>query len=534
MLGKIVDERYRVVRLLGTGGMGTVYEAVHQGTGRRVALKVIANAELAADGGAIGRFQREAKAAGTVDTQHIAQVLDAGTDRATGIPYIAMEFLLGNDLRELSVTLGALDVHLALRIVGQACAGIQKAHDFGIVHRDIKPANLFLARQPDGGVIVKVLDFGIAKLPSKLLSGADALTATTTGRLLGSPLFMSPEQIRGLKTLDHRTDIWALGAVLYQTLAGQPPFAESETVGQLMFAICSQRPTPVDKVAPWVRPEAAAIVDRALRLEPEERYPTAEAMLADILALLPGGIDIDESQLMSASGKRLAQFGFKNEPTSVGTQSLDDNERFLVEPASPRADKPVESPARLLSPGDSDSTMPSANDRGRASDARFGRRRIVPSLVLLSAAAVLAIWWLRRPAAPTVQDEPAKAAVEPQVSAPKIELGVGGAAPDAIDPQKASVEAGAREPAVAERPARSSKDSKKKNPAGPSSVMALAAGASERAAEAPMTPPPVSAAMSVARPIAEPAPAVSASSAPPPQDSPWKLDRQFPARKASP
>src|SRR5262245_46778563 len=256
MLGKVVDERYRLVRLLGTGGMGNVYEAVHQGTGRRVAVKVIASAALANDTGAVARFQREGRAAGSVQTPRIVPVLDAGTDRATGVPYIAMEFLVGDDLKELSDQMGPLDAHLSLRIVGQACAGLQKAHESGIVHRDIKPANLFLARQPDSRVIVKVLDFGIAKLPSKLLLGAEALSATTTGRLLGSPLFMSPEQIRGLRTLNHRTDIWSLGAVLYQALAGRPPFAECETVGQLMVAICSQEPPPLDQVAPWIQPDA--------------------------------------------------------------------------------------------------------------------------------------------------------------------------------------------------------------------------------------------------------------------------------------
>src|SRR4030095_17488 len=124
MLGRVVDERYQLVRLLGTGGMGNVYEAVHQGTGRRVAGKVIANTALRSDGGAVARFQREAKAAGSVETPHIAQVIDAGTDRATGLPFIAMEFLVGDDLKELSGQLGSPRVTLALSIVAQACAGL--------------------------------------------------------------------------------------------------------------------------------------------------------------------------------------------------------------------------------------------------------------------------------------------------------------------------------------------------------------------------------------------------------------------------
>src|SRR4051812_11139847 len=139
MIGAVLDGRYHLVRLLGEGGMGSVYEAMHAGTGRRVAVKVIANRDRADDEEIAIRFQREARAAGRLETRHIVQVLDAGRDNATGLPYIAMEFLVGHDLRELVSTLGALPSVLALRIAAQACLGLAKAHQEGIVHRDIKP-----------------------------------------------------------------------------------------------------------------------------------------------------------------------------------------------------------------------------------------------------------------------------------------------------------------------------------------------------------------------------------------------------------
>jgi serine/threonine-protein kinase len=524
MLGRVVDERYELVRLLGTGGMGNVYEALHRGTGRRVALKVIANAELANDSGAIGRFQREAKAAGSVETPHIAQVLDAGTDRMTGAPYIAMEFLVGDDLRALSDELGPLDPHLGLRIVAQACTGLQKAHELGIVHRDIKPANLFLAHQPDGRVVVKVLDFGIAKLPSKFLQGADALSATTTGRLLGSPLFMSPEQIRGLKTLDHRTDIWSIGAVLYQALAGRPPFAECETVGQLMVAICSQPPPPLAEVAPWLRAEAVAIVDRALRSNPEERYATASEMLSAILALLPSGIDINADALVSASGRRMPPLRPSAPPEQGGTESLENNERFLVEPPSSRERSARPSRPRTKIPDNSDSTMPSADSGPKPRR----MRRSVALFVGLSGGVLAAAFWLAlRGDAPTTVPvaEPARASAAPPTRAAALETVPPSDPPAPVaSPPAHPPDAGSVEP----RPRVTVSPKERKNR--PADV---APG------PAPAPPPPpienapvVAAAAPVPVPPAPPPATPASASAQPP--SQWSLDRDFPVKKVSP
>jgi serine/threonine-protein kinase len=144
LVGSTLDNRYEVTRVIGAGGMGAVYEATHTGTGRRVAVKVISTGDVTRDAGLVGRFQREAKAAGAIATQHICQVLDTGTDSATGWPYMVMEFMEGEDVQHLVRRLGIVSPELALRIVAQSCIGLAKAHGVGVVHRDIKPANLFL------------------------------------------------------------------------------------------------------------------------------------------------------------------------------------------------------------------------------------------------------------------------------------------------------------------------------------------------------------------------------------------------------
>ncbi|HXK20267.1 MAG TPA: serine/threonine-protein kinase, partial [Polyangiaceae bacterium] len=255
MLGTTLGGKYRIERLLGEGGMGAVYGAVHVGTNRRVALKVISGDAARHGPEVIARFVREAKAAGAIDTQHIVQVLDFGVDEQQGVPYLAMEFLAGEDLEHLMERLGPLSPDLAMRIVAQACIGLQKAHEAGVVHRDIKPANLYLCRRDGGEFIIKILDFGIAKVKLDHLGSSENQKLTRTGSVLGSPRYMSPEQAKGLRSIDQRTDIWSLGAVLYQALTGRTPHHDLETLGQLIIAICSEAPAPVQDFAPWVSPE---------------------------------------------------------------------------------------------------------------------------------------------------------------------------------------------------------------------------------------------------------------------------------------
>ena len=201
---RIIDGKYEIVRQLGVGGMGVVYEARHTGTGRRVAVKEILGDEVQHNEQLVERFHREARATGAIETQHIALVLDSGTDAATSHPYLVMEFLQGEDLQHLLARTGPLPEEVALRIVAQACTGLVRAHEAGVVHRDIKPANLFLARRDAGEIVVKVLDFGIARM--KEVAAPENRALTTTGLLLGSPLYMSPEQVLRPKDVDARTD----------------------------------------------------------------------------------------------------------------------------------------------------------------------------------------------------------------------------------------------------------------------------------------------------------------------------------------
>src|SRR5580700_6132377 len=191
---QIIDGKYEVIRPLGAGGMGAVFEARNVQTSRSVAVKVIASALLAKGSDAAARFRREVRATSALVTPHVVTVLDAGTDGATGDPYIVMELLVGEDLKQLVQRLGPIQPDVALRIVAQACAGLRAAHEAGIIHRDIKSANLFLARGGDGDVTIKIVDFGIAKVVAGSGAGGQSTELTHTGSMLGSPRYMSPEQ----------------------------------------------------------------------------------------------------------------------------------------------------------------------------------------------------------------------------------------------------------------------------------------------------------------------------------------------------
>jgi serine/threonine protein kinase len=290
---RIIGGKYEIVRELGRGGMGVVYEAKHGTTGRRVAIKEIVGDAAKKDKKLLERFQREARATGSIESQYIAPVLDAGSDPATSHPYIVMELLEGTDLENLIERAGPLPESVAVRVVAQACAGLAHAHAAGVVHRDIKPANLYLARRDDD-VVVKVLDFGVARMKDNL--GAEAPhKLTSTGVMLGTPLYMSPEQVQGAKDLDHRTDLWALGIVLYEALTGTTPHADAETLGALVVAICAKPAKPLKKQWPHVSDAVARVVDRAILLDPAARYQTAEDLLADLTALVPAGLALERS-----------------------------------------------------------------------------------------------------------------------------------------------------------------------------------------------------------------------------------------------
>ncbi|MBM4357341.1 MAG: protein kinase [Deltaproteobacteria bacterium] len=285
MLGQVVDGKYEILSLVGEGGMGAVYKARHRTTGREAAVKVISIEDVARNETLIARFEREAQAAAKIRSPHIVEILDAGHDSATGHPYMVMELLVGMNVHKLLRQLGPLPPELAVRIAVQTCFGLEKAHAAGVVHRDIKPANLFLAEGDGGDRIVKLLDFGVAKFKMDQASEAsDGLTRT--GSVLGSPMFMSPEQARGLKTVDHRADIWSLGIVLYQLLSGKAPHSGIEGVGDLIITICSEEPAPLRSRAPWISPRLEQVVHGALKLTAGARYQSAGEMREALLDCL--------------------------------------------------------------------------------------------------------------------------------------------------------------------------------------------------------------------------------------------------------
>ncbi len=302
MIGATLGQKYELLRLLGQGGMGRVYEAEHRETRERVAVKVLHSHLLDADGDGPRRFRREAEAAGAIRGDHVVRMLGAGTCEETGHLYLVTEYLEGEDLQRLLDRTGPLVPEGALRVGWQALAGLAEAHAARVVHRDVKPSNIFLARGPGGAITVKILDFGVAKFRPDPLGLPNGAGLTTTGGILGSPLYMSPEQVHSSRDVDHRADLWSVGCVLYAAIAGRAPHQHLMSVGQLLLAVCTSPPPPLPEVAPWVPQAIADVVRGALEIDPEARYPSAVAMLDAIRRLVPSGALSDD--LLAPSGER--------------------------------------------------------------------------------------------------------------------------------------------------------------------------------------------------------------------------------------
>jgi serine/threonine-protein kinase len=271
---------YRAVSLLGEGGMGAVYLAEHPEIGRRVAVKVL-RPELIRDPSLLTRFLNEARAANAIRHPNIIEVLDSGTT-VDGVPYLVMELLEGESLSARIRRVGKVPLRDALEFSYQAASALAAAHAKGIVHRDLKPDNLFLVPVPSDPAreMIKVLDFGIAKLQT-LPTGSGM--QTRTGTLMGTPVYMSPEQCLGTKTVDHRSDIYALGIIMFEMLAGRPPFI-SDGFGELVNMHLNVRPPSLHDVNPAVTPPVELLILKALEKAPEARQRSATELQADIRA----------------------------------------------------------------------------------------------------------------------------------------------------------------------------------------------------------------------------------------------------------
>lgn len=278
-IGQVLDERYQLVRLLGAGGMGEVYEARHRRIQRRYAVKFLLP-EYAANRDLLQRFFNEVEAAGRLTHLNIAAAIDMGV-APDGAPYMVLELLDGCDADVLLKQRGPLPIGRAVDITVQACRGLAAAHADGIVHRDLKPANIFVTTGPDGADLVKILDFGIAKLAGH--STTAGAVATRDGALLGTIAYMSPEQVAGASSVDLRSDIYSLGVTLYQLLTGALPYG-GRSLPALLYAIVNTPPASLAHIRPEIPRELVQIVEAAMAKNPDERFPN---MIVFAAALAP-------------------------------------------------------------------------------------------------------------------------------------------------------------------------------------------------------------------------------------------------------
>ncbi|WP_437839590.1 protein kinase domain-containing protein [Sorangium sp. So ce1153] len=282
--GQILSGKYRVERILGQGGMGVVVAALHEQLHQRVAIKLLhpgANAEM------VERFVREARAAVRLKSEHVARVLDVGT-LETGAPFMVMEYLDGSDLQQTLRERGPLELEEAVGYVLEACEAIAEAHAAGIIHRDLKPANLFLARGADGSGMVKVLDFGISKALAEpsAAGGEPELGLTKTAMVLGSPLYMAPEQMRSARTVDTRADIWSLGAILYQLLTARVPF-DATSLSELILMINTEAPPSPSTFRRDLPPGLEAAILRCLEKDVAKRFRSVAELAVAIVDFGP-------------------------------------------------------------------------------------------------------------------------------------------------------------------------------------------------------------------------------------------------------
>jgi eukaryotic-like serine/threonine-protein kinase len=308
--GDVVADKYRIERVLGTGGMGVVVQARHLHLDERVAIKFM-HPHMLGDQTAVARFLQEAKAAAKIRGEHIAKVFDVAT-LPNGAPYIVMEFLEGGDLAAWLQKKGPLPIAQAVDFVLQACVAVAEAHMLGIVHRDLKPSNLYWVRRADGQLAIKVLDFGISKMTD--YSGRSGVSATQTSAVMGSPMYMSPEQMRSARDVTLQADIWGLGVILYELISGHPPFG-GQSVPEVAVKIATAAPPPLRSLRPDAPPALEAVILRCLEKTPTARFrnvgelavalgsfgPARAGALVDRVAAMTGGVPRTEGTMAQPS-----------------------------------------------------------------------------------------------------------------------------------------------------------------------------------------------------------------------------------------
>jgi serine/threonine protein kinase len=315
--GQIIGERYRVGAVLGEGGMGVVCSATHVLLGTAVAIKLV-HADLLDDAEAVQRFVNEARTTASLKGEHIARVFDVG-QLETGEPYLVMEQLDGVGLDEYLRQRGPLSQAEAVDIVLQACEGLAEAHAVSLVHRDVKPANLFLARRPDGLFKLKILDFGI----SKRLASKATRNLTNPGKSLGSPWYMSPEQMLSASLVDQRADVWSLGVLLFELLTNRYPF-DGDNVPQVCAAVLTAPAPSLIGIRPDIAPELESVVLACLEKQPEKRISSVTELALSLQpfasAPVPNALSLTLAEPAPIASESTAQGRLvPAEPLTLGT-----------------------------------------------------------------------------------------------------------------------------------------------------------------------------------------------------------------------
>lgn len=487
--GDVLAGKYRVDRVLGAGGMGMVVAARHLDLNKLVALKFMLSS-AAQNPEAAHRFVQEARSAAQLRSEHVAHVSDYGT-LETGEPYIVIEYLEGEDLGELLSRSGPLAIGFAVELMQQACEAMEEAHANGIIHRDIKPQNMFLTKRRKGSACLKVLDFGLSKVA--LTGEAPAgLHQTNTAALLGSPLYMSPEQMRSARGVDHRADIWSLGATMYELLVGQPPFP-ADSLMDLCVKLANERPRALRELRPEIPAGLEWAVLHCLEADPKARFQSVAEFSA---ALAPFSGNAATGTVAYGAAPVAAA-----PPTPAAAMS---NDRF----ANTGNEAPATGSAQLVPSG-------SANWGATQAPTPKRSRSLLPVGLALGVVVLGSAGWLLRggassdatpepsanvaisAAAPNIAAAPATAALAPTPAAPEL------AAAPAPEPSAAPVVSAVAPAVVA--PAAAALAAKPGN---------LKPRAGAGAAAAPATPPPAPAA-------APPRPAAAPAKNDTVQEDPW-------------
>ena len=341
--GEIVAGKFCVERVIATGGVGVVVAARHLQLGETVALKFLLP-QVDRDATDIARFVREAQSAVKLKSEHVARVLDVGS-LEDGSPFMVMEYLDGQDLDHVLRHKGPLSIPDAVGYVMQACEAIAEAHHIGIVHRDLKPSNFFLATRHDGSPLIKVLDFGIAKARAEL---EQDVSLTKTRTVLGSPVYMSPEQIRSARSVDHRSDIWSLGVTLYELLTDQLPF-DGDSITGVAAAVSTDPIAPIRSLRPEIPIGLSLVVEKCLEKKPGERYQTVAEFAEALVPYGPESARYSLTRIRGALGMKTSESGKHNQVGFADTENIMATTSTLISTDSSHATTPApRAPRRQL------------------------------------------------------------------------------------------------------------------------------------------------------------------------------------------